>query len=106
MKADAKRDRHPAPAGSPNLVWCYFNKGDDHEGVLLQSDKAGAYFESAVEPVVGSTILMRRTAWNSLPRQRSWNSPSVALATVEQCQEADSRQRFPYRVTIKYHEYY
>lgn len=106
MKADTKRARHPAPASAPNLVWCYFNKGKHHEGVLLRSDKAGAYFESTVEPLVGSTIVIRPTAWNSLLRQRSWLLPSVALAKVEQCQEADIRQRFPFRVTIKYYDYY
>jgi hypothetical protein len=107
MTADVARNSRPAP-GSPrsNLVWCYFNKCDVYEGVLLRSGKSGAYFESAVEPLVGSTILMRLKGWHAPPRHPFSHLRSIALAKVECCREIRCKQKFGFGVSIRYYECY
>ncbi len=89
-----------------NLKWCYFNRNDLHDGVLLRCHKSGAEFEPNVEPMVGSSILMRLKKWDALDCGDQIQARTIALAKVERCHQAPSEQGPSFRINVRYYEVY
>jgi hypothetical protein len=108
MKAIKENKRESRYRYDFRMEWAYFNKIDRFDCTLLNYNKAGGYFESAMGPLPGSIIFMRLKPCNSknpivLDRE---HPRSATLARVEWCRAISVKQQISYAVGVKFFEYY
>ncbi len=90
---------------SAAVQWGYFNKKDRYEAQMFNHSKGGVYFESAVTPAPGSTILLRlekRPDSCPLGGPCSWPR-TIGLGEVKWCRQISEGGVPHYAVGVKYH---
>jgi hypothetical protein len=88
------------------VEWAYFNKPDRYEVQMLNHSDKGLYFESPLELIPGSTIMVRlQSRPSSCPQGGgpcSWPR-TIGLGEVKWCRRIAGSEAPLYGVGVKYH---